>query len=379
MTENDNRIIEKLSKTVDLILSGKIGTDICSNIGSSDNQAINNLIEKVTALEQQYKEGTGFILSLSQGKLDIETPRHNSFVAAYKQLHAELCHLRWQIKEIANGDFNQRVSFSGDFSEAINKMIVYLREREVYQNQLKEANLTKDKLFSIISHDLKGPFNSLLEFSDNLLELMNVKHPNTEEEELAATMKNSIAQTYNLIKNLLEWSRLQTGRIVITPANSDLDVIIRLNTNIANVSASRKNISIIYTGTDSYPIKTDEGIVSTILRNLIGNAIKYTKKNGYIFIAVIPIGDFYQIVIKDNGVGIKEEDINKLFRMDVIHSTHGTAREAGTGLGLILCKDLVTMLGGEIWVESTYGQGTTFTFTVPKGKEVKLGKGGKVR
>lgn len=367
MTENDNRIIEKLSKTVDQILSGKTGANICDDIGSSQNQAINDLIQKVSALEKQYKEGTDFILSLSQGKLDVDTPRHNSFVGAFKQLHAELCHLRWQIREIANGDFDQRVSFSGDFSEAINKMIVYLREREVYQNQLKEANLTKDKLFSIISHDLREPFNSLFESSRILLDEIKANHPNSTEEEWAVTMQNSIQQTYNLLKNLLEWSRVQTGRIVVTPTNFNLETTIEANIKIANVSAARKNITIVYTGSMNYPVRTDEAIISTILRNLIGNAIKYTQENGYIFIAVIPICNFYQIVIKDNGIGIKKEDLDKLFRIDVVHSTPGTARETGTGLGLILCKDLVNMLGGEIWVESEYEQGTAFSFTVGRG------------
>jgi signal transduction histidine kinase len=229
---------------------------------------------------------------------------------------------------------------------------------------LTESNATKDKLISIIAHDLKNPFQGLLGLSDVLIN--QVEALNIDEIKNCATYINESAQRgYDLLVNLLNWANAQSGIIKTTKTSLSLLNIINHNINITYNNALAKNISVKYIEGIDYNIISDKDILNVIFRNLLTNAIKFTPSNGSITISVKQSSDHIYIAVKDSGVGISEENMQKLFHAATIHSTVGTNNESGSGVGLILCKELVNQLGGDLYAESKQGQGATFTFSIP--------------
>jgi len=230
--------------------------------------------------------------------------------------------------------------------------------------ELEQLNATKDKFFSIIAHDLRNPFITILGFSDLLLS--DYSELNDEEVKFyLEEMKKSAEVSHNLLQNLLQWSRSQTGRIEFHPAKTPLENLVKVNLELLEATASRKGISIIYEIQSNINVFADEDMLNTVIRNLITNAIKFTNANGKITISAIEQGDFAEISVSDNGVGMESKVLDNLFRLDESHSTIGTNSEAGTGLGLILCKEFIEKNGGKIWVESEVGKGSKFKFTLP--------------
>lgn len=237
-----------------------------------------------------------------------------------------------------------------------------LRDNET---RLIELNSTKDKFFSIIAHDLKGPFNSILGFSELLTE--RIREKDYEEiEKYAMIIYNSARRAMDLIMNLMEWSRSQTGRMEFNPENMDLVSLIKTISQLLNDIAQQKLIT-IYTETPEHVVVfADKAMMGTVIRNLISNAIKFTNPGGEIVISIDHKMNKLVVTVADNGVGIKPEAIEKLFVIEKSYSTVGTQDEKGTGLGLILCKEFIERHGGEIWVESEFGKGSKFHFTIPE-------------
>jgi two-component system sensor histidine kinase/response regulator len=230
--------------------------------------------------------------------------------------------------------------------------------------ELEELNRTKDKFFSIIAHDLKNPFNSLLGFSELLLENMHMFSPEQIEEYISIIFETS-RSSYSLLENLLDWSRTQTGSIKINKQQIDIHRLASDNVKLLESPALKKKITLkneVYPGTIAF---ADLNMINTVVRNLLSNAVKYTHTGGTILIDCEMQGEMLKVFVQDSGVGIKEENLGKIFRIDENVSTKGTANETGTGLGLILCKEFVEKNGGDIWVESSDGEGTTFYFTLP--------------
>jgi len=240
-----------------------------------------------------------------------------------------------------------------------------LKEREA---SLRELNATKDKFFSIIAHDLKSPFNGIIGFSNVLVQQIQEKDY-AAIEEYAGIIENSSQQAMDLLMNLLEWSQSQTGKMVFNPENINIVDLINKSTELLNVSAQQKFIVIYKEVPESYFISADKAMVSTILRNLISNAIKFTNVGGEIVISTVQMPNELMVSVSDNGVGIDKESISKLFRIDKSQSTLGTENEKGTGLGLLLCKEFVERHGGKIWVESEPGRGSKFFFSIPNSIE----------
>lgn len=232
------------------------------------------------------------------------------------------------------------------------------------ENELKEINVTKDKFFSIIAHDLKNPFQSLLGFSETLYNNFN-ELESEDVIEYSRLIYESSQNLFNLLGNLLQWSKSQLGSITISPQKinlyESLDDILSLN----KVIAERKNITIKNNVDDSTEIIVDKHVISTVLRNLINNALKFTNQGGEISISSKIENDHIKVSVKDNGKGISEENIAKLFKISEEFSTKGTDNESGTGLGLILCKELITQSKGNISVDSKLGEGSNFTITLP--------------
>ena len=229
---------------------------------------------------------------------------------------------------------------------------------------LNEMNATKDKFFSIIAHDLKNPFNSILGFSDLLLD--NLENISPEKLfKMVTTINSSAKSAYKLLENLLEWARTQTGKIEFRQERTSLKSVFDSALEITQGIALNKNISLGFELAEDFEVFVDRNMVSTILRNLITNSIKYTNKGGNI--RVVSRQDDYQssISVIDNGVGIDPVIIGKLFKISEKVSTAGTEKEGGTGLGLLLCKEFVEKHGGHIGVKSELGKGSEFTFTLP--------------
>jgi len=230
--------------------------------------------------------------------------------------------------------------------------------------ELYELNATKDKFFSIIAHDLKNPFNTLMGFTELMLDNLN-DFSSEKLHEIIEILHVTSKQSYALLENLLEWARTQTGRMDMKPENIDIFNLFEENLSLLKNQAAKKKIIL----ESNVPVKTfayaDQNMINTVIRNLISNAIKYTHEIGRISCNCIVIDKKLQIEITDTGIGIKPQNLDKLFRIDLNYSTHGTADEGGTGLGLILCKEFINRNEGEIWVESTFGEGSTFKFTLP--------------
>ena len=229
---------------------------------------------------------------------------------------------------------------------------------------LKELNATKDKFFSIIAHDLKNPFQSLLGFSETLYNQLD-ELSKEELKEYTRLIYESSQNLFNLLSNLLQWSKSQLGSIKLSPVETNLYESIDDALSLLNISIAKKNITIENTVEKNTSFLVDKHVISTVLRNLINNAVKFTDKGGEIKISSEIEDDNIVISVQDNGRGISKENIEKLFRIDQEHSTKGTENESGSGLGLILCKELIRQSGGSIFVESTLGKGSTFKFSLP--------------
>lgn len=230
--------------------------------------------------------------------------------------------------------------------------------------KLKEINITKDKIFSIIGHDLRSPFNGILGFSDLLIN--NIEKYELNKTKLYLEQINATAKrTLDLLNNLLEWAKSQTDSIVIKKEPTDIDVLINETTSIFNPQALHKNIKIIYKASNKLNISSDKNILFTVLRNLISNALKFTHSGGHIIIEVKNFNSHLELSVTDNGIGIDSTTQLKLFNIETNTSVVGTANEVGSGLGLVLCKEYVNKLGGNIWVESEIGKGSIFKFTIP--------------
>ncbi|NOU18179.1 MAG: HAMP domain-containing histidine kinase [Bacteroidales bacterium] len=237
-------------------------------------------------------------------------------------------------------------------------------ELEAQRKMLESINTTKDKFFAIIAHDLKNPFSTVLGLSELLTKDFESFTPEKQKFFINQIYKYS-KNTFNLLENLLQWSMLQTGRMSLYPKLISLSEIISNNIELLKGNALQKEISIESKITSEGFVYVDVSMITTVIRNLLSNAIKFTSQKGKIQIDTFKEKTFVRVSIKDNGIGISLEDQLKLFKIDSNPVTIGTSMEKGTGLGLILCKDFVERHGGTIWVESTVGKGSTFSFTIP--------------
>jgi signal transduction histidine kinase len=234
-----------------------------------------------------------------------------------------------------------------------------------YANKLEEANSTKDKFFSIIAHDLKNPFNTLIGYAD----VLKTDFRDYGQDEISQHL-NVIYDTsvngYNLLENLLKWSQSQTDKILFEPKKVNLNEIVQLCIDDVENQSQFKDIDIINEIPENYHIIADINLLKTILRNLINNAVKFTDRNGMISVKCKKDENDVVISVQDTGIGMSEKDIQNMFKIDKIKSKPGTNRERGSGLGLILCKEFVEKHGGKIWVESEPEIGSVFSFTIPK-------------
>ncbi len=235
----------------------------------------------------------------------------------------------------------------------------------VSKNQeLKELNHTKDKLFSVIGHDLGNQFNIILGFLEVLVSDFKKLDAAKIEYHLNNINKSS-KHAYDLLENLLTWSRMQTKSIHYNPEVFNINSKINQSVDMLEGALTKKNITVDVIEEDTIEVFADANMFSMVIRNLVSNAIKFTNENGKISIYIKKEKDFCQIVVQDNGIGISPEIVQRIFLLESNHSTRGTNGEKGTGLGLILCKEFIEKHSGKIWVESEIGKGSRFIFTLP--------------
>jgi signal transduction histidine kinase len=245
------------------------------------------------------------------------------------------------------------------------------RELEIYAAELKELNATKDKFFGIIAHDLKSPLSSLIGASELLINYVNQLDKDNILN-ISMLLHGSAQQGYALLENLLEWSMTQTGRLEFSTQKMILNEVINDVISIFKTQANNKNIELQYKISGVLEAEFDKNLISSVLRNLLSNAIKFTPKGGKVMLQAHKTDDNIEICVKDNGVGLPGHIVNNIFRIDVKYTREGTEQERGTGLGLLLCREFITMHGGKIWVESKLNEGSEFKFTIPvKGAVLK--------
>ncbi len=240
-------------------------------------------------------------------------------------------------------------------------------ERKRAEEALREANASKDKFFSIIAHDLRSPFTALLGYTE-----LALRYPDETSKEKMRNhithIKTSAESVYALLENLLTWSRLQRGMMEHRPENFPLPQTVEHVVDLFASSATQKQITLRNSVPSETSVHADVNMIHTVIRNFVSNALKFTKTGGRIEIIARQHDEYVEIAVSDTGIGIPENALAKLFRIDTKLTTKGTAGERGTGLGLSLCKDLIEKNKGTLNVESEVGKGTTFRFTLPSPK-----------
>ncbi|HRP03101.1 MAG TPA: ATP-binding protein [Candidatus Kapabacteria bacterium] len=251
-----------------------------------------------------------------------------------------------------------------EFKKTKDQALKEVEYRKTVEKTLKHENESKDKFISIMAHDIRNPLGVIQGVSDFLIK----SYGDLDKEEVLDFLEgiNNSSKTLNdLITDLLTWARSQRNNIELNLADNNLYDLVNEDIRLLAQPAKSKSITVQNNIAKDTIIPFDRNMLSTVIRNLISNAIKFTYNGGNIFIECQEKGNYFEVSIKDDGIGIKPEDMQKLFLIGESKSTKGTNNESGTGLGLILCKEFIKNHKGEIWVESELGKGSTFKFTIP--------------
>ena len=231
---------------------------------------------------------------------------------------------------------------------------------------LERLNDQKNLLFGVISHDLKSPFNAILGYAE-LLERSSDRLPTTRVKEYAGSLGEAARRAFDLLANLLQWAQLQMERAALQPGHVEVQLLVERGVEAQRAAAALKGIEIVVEPVPvGLQVYADFAAGQAVLRNILGNALKFTLPGGRVTIAACAVGGLTEIYVDDTGVGIPESRLATLFEIVPNRSTTGTAGEAGTGLGLILCQDLIARSGGRIAVESRVGRGSRFTVALPR-------------
>lgn len=267
-------------------------------------------------------------------------------------------------KPFNSQELKARIKTHLDLKKSKEKILKQYEELNTLNKELQELITSRDQFYSIIAHDLRSPFNTILGFLQLILEDY---YSMTDEDkyQFINNIYTSAQNLHNLLEKLLSWIRSQTGRLKLNPENFDLNFLVNEILPLYHSGFEKKNINYNFYPTDNLIVFADTDTVSTVIRNLISNAIKFTPQNGRITMRTYSENDFAIFSINDTGMGMSPEDLEKLFIPGKKVVKLGTEKETGTGLGLILTKEFVEKNNGKIWVESKLNVGTTFYFSVP--------------
>ncbi len=236
--------------------------------------------------------------------------------------------------------------------------------RRKAEEELRFINAGKDRFFNIIAHDLKNPMYGAISFSETMLEAV-LKRKDPELQEIAETVHEATNAVGRLLLDLLAWAEIQMNRIEVEKEMVDFGELLGRNVSLAGILARQKQITLVNNAQAPVKIYADGRMIETVVRNLLSNAVKFTSVEGRIEIGVRSEKGEATVSIADTGMGIGPEKLAGLFQVGQSTSTYGTIGESGTGLGLLLCKEMIEKNGGRIWAESKQGKGSTFFFTVP--------------
>lgn len=311
---------------------------------------------------------------------------NNNLISEIRNLISEIKSDIRNQEIVHNNSFLKSVRNSTDFLQNILIVLMLLAfilaayilhlayKNDRFQNHIIDLNkkvmkdsVEKDKFFSIISHDLMNPFNALLGFSQMLT--ISAKNGDHEDNvEYSLIVYQSIKRILNLLQNLLVWSRMQNGKMKYSPKSVKVDELVSNTMMIVAPIARNKEIDIQWNVKSDITATLDSNMISSVLQNMVTNAIKFTGKGGSVLVKVFAESDNLNFTVSDTGVGMDEDRLNKLFKIDKNSSSKGTDDEVGSGLGLIICKEFVESHHGKIWVDSTLGKGSEFSFTIPLGE-----------
>lgn len=270
-----------------------------------------------------------------------------------------------KIEQLRTDDVINELQFQRDLLEERSaELVVLSAQLEEAEEIQKGLNAEKDKFFSILAHDLKSPFAGIMGYTTLLKEDFDDLSKD-EIKEFIMSLDKLSKNTYKLIENLLDWARLQTGKMKCVPNKFQLYESVLYATSLVSANADRKEIVIINQIDEKAFVKADERMLNSILENFLSNAIKFTPRNGCITISSTIVNVYHEITISDTGIGMSQEALNKIFRIDANYTTLGTENEKGTGLGVILCKEMIERQGGALKIESEIGVGTKLKFILP--------------
>ena len=339
-----------------------------------DINKIQKILEVQTKYEINAKEKENELLKLDnkvkQLDIDRQTTLRNFFIALTVLVLVMVILIlnRLNIKKKANLILSEKNDLITQQKEKLNEILEKLQDAneklQFQADKLAESNATKDKLFSIIAHDLKGPFTSILGYSDMLLNEYD-DFSEKERKDIIADIDNAVNSTFKLLNNILTWSMSQLNAIEINKEKLQLSEIVNESIEPYLNKAELKEISVSNAVADDVYINADKFTISTVIGNLTNNAIKFTGSGGKVEIASESSEDYMEIIISDTGVGMDKATMNNLLKHGKNYSTPGTNQEKGTGLGLIITNDFIKLNNGKIRIESELGKGSTFIVSLP--------------
>ena len=334
---------------LDIRMPGMSGYEVCDQL-KADELTREVPIIFISALHDAVDKVKAFGL----GGVDyITKPFQSEEVLARVKTHLTIRTLQKNLQE-KNTRLSEEVTERRQAEEALKQS----------EQQLRDFNASKDKFFSIIAHDLRGPISSLNDLTQFASENLDTYTPQ-QLKEIILLQRDTTENLSKLLENLLTWSRLQRNMIEFTPQQMDLKHIINRSIALFTAKAEQKQLVLRNSMQESVMVWADFNMLDTVIRNLLSNALKFTPPQGSIEISAHQDQEYARVLVSDTGIGIEPQHLSKLFQLDAKYKRLGTAHEKGTGLGLILCKEFVERNGGKIWVESKIGTGSTFMFTIP--------------
>ena len=342
---------------LDVMMPGIDGFETCQRL--KDQEKTKDIpVIFMTALTETVEKVRGFAV----GGVDyITKPLQYEEVLARVNAHLTIRKLQQELQK-KNEDLEKYTILLANRNVQLHEKNFELDEKNA---QLKALNADKDKFFSIIAHDLRNPLGALRELPQIIVENIET-YTRDELLRLILLQRDAAKNLFALLENLLTWSRIQRGMIEFNPQQISLENVIARNIALMQSQAEQKQITLTNLVQENIPILADYNMIDTVIRNLMSNALKFTREGGSIQVSAAHTDEFAEVAVADTGIGIKEQYIAKLFRIDEQYRRIGTANEKGTGLGLILCKEFVEKHGGHLWVESEIGKGSTFRFTLSK-------------
>lgn len=351
---------------------------------SADLKDKTAMAETYQAIAEVYSKDLNFDLALENLLKGLEITKKNNLRDMRMSIYEKIANV-YSFKEDFENSYHYCLKYNELKDEVYNKELnnkiaelqaqfdieTQKKEAEIYRLkniELKKANAAKDKFFSIVAHDLKSPFSTIISFV-NIMKKAFGNYDKAQIMELVDELEKSTQNTFNLLKNLLEWSRMQSGVIDYSPREFNINKKIKEVTALKKQEIEQKDITLKLELTPDLSAYGDMNMITTVIRNLINNAIKFTKPGGKVKVKSKQKNQDILVEVEDTGIGISEENISKLFKIESNFSTQGTANERGTGLGLILVKEFVEKNGGIIKVESEKGKGSIFSFSLPLKKQ----------